>query len=178
MARPAPKSALLAPSKLRHGASTRVAIEDRALGHEFATAPGFKLVAPDGTVAIRHGPLNPGPLHALRSTLVDSFRSGSYTAKTLMKPKDLYRAFSDEEFRLGAYWTDVRPAGPLQSTIDSALLPSFENAATKVVHIRVPANETVFEGFAAEQSAEPGIHLIGGGRQIVVLNVDPSWEVE
>ena len=147
-------------------------------GHEFAEAKDFKLVLADGSVSVRHGPLNPGPLHSLRKTIVDSFRSGSYTAKTLAAPKDLYRTFSEEEFRLGAYWTDLPPTGPLQAKIDLALLPSFENAATHTVHIRVPAGETIFEGFAAGQSAEPGIHLIGGSPQVVLTNLDRAWEVK
>jgi filamentous hemagglutinin len=78
-----------------------------------------------------------------------------------------------------AYWTDIKPSGPLQSAIDSALLPRFGNAATKVVEIEVPAGRTVFEGFAAEQNdVLGGISRLGGGRQIVIRDVDPSWEVK
>ena len=171
----------------RRSAGTKGLVEPRMMetdarrmrpGHEFAEAKDFKIVLPDGSIGVRHGPLNPGPLHSLRKTLVDSFRSGTYTAKTLAAPMDLYRVFSEDEFRLGAYWTDLPASGPLQAKIDMALLPSFENAATQTVHIRVPAGETIFEGFAAEQSAEPGIHLIGGSPQVVLTNVDPGWEVK
>jgi phage-related protein len=147
-------------------------------GHEFATASAFTLIEKDGTKAVRYGPLNPGPLHKLRMTVVESFRSASYTGRTLAQPKDLYRAFSDPESKFGAYWTDLHPSGPLQSKIDSALRPSFGNAATEVVQIRVPANQTIFEGYAAAQAEEPGVRLLGGGRQVVLTDVDPSWEVK
>ena len=149
----------------------------KPLGHEFATANGFTIIEKDGTKAVRYGPLNPGPLHNLPTTVVQSFRSGSYTGRTLAAPKDLYRVFSDPENKFGAYWTDLPPSGPLQSTIDSALLPSFGNAAERVVHIKVPPNETIFEGFAGPQSEARGIRLLGGGRQVVLNKVDPSWEI-
>jgi len=147
-------------------------------GHEFATARDFTRIAPDGSRLVRHGPMNPGPLHSLDLELVKTFRSGSYTAHTLTRPTDLYRVYSVDARKFRAFWTDIPPSGPLQSKLDSALLPSFGNEATKVVHVRVPPGETVFEGFAAGQVEEPGVNLIGGGRQIVVNNVNAEWEVK
>ena len=147
-------------------------------GHEFAEAADFTIVEPDGSVSVRHGPLNPGPLHSRDEEVLHSFRSDTYTARTLGGEKDLFRVYSDPRKKLGAYWTDIPPSGPLQSTIDAALLPSFGNQATQVVHIRVPAGETLFEGFAAEQAEEPGVRLLGGGRQIVLDNIRADWEVD
>ena len=155
-----------------------VANDRQRLGLEFARARDFKIVAEDGSVSVRHGPLNPGPLHFRDEDVLHSFRSDSYTTRKLALPKDLYRVYSDPKMKFRAYWTDIPPAGPLQSTIDAALLPSFGNAATKVVHIRVPAGETIFEGFAAEQAEDPGVFLLGGGRQVVIDNVSPDWEVD
>jgi hypothetical protein len=57
--------------------------------------------------------------------------------------------------------------------IDSALSPSWGNTAEKVVTIKVPAGTTIFEGFAAPQGG-----LVGGGNQVVIRNVDPSWIVK
>jgi hypothetical protein len=147
-------------------------------GHEFATARDFTRTAPDGSTLVRHGPMNPGALHSLDIELVNTFRSGSYTAHTLTRPKDLYRVYSVDERKFRPFWTDIPPSGPLQSKLDSALLPSFRNEATKVVHVRVPPGETIFEGFSAGQVEETGVNLIGGGPQIVVNNVKPEWEVE
>jgi hypothetical protein len=117
-------------------------------------------------------------LHYRDTEVLDTFRSSSYTARTLAQPKDLYRAYSESGKKFRAYWTDIPPAGPLQSKIDSALLPSFGNRATEVVHVRVPPGETVFEGFTAAQAEDPGVNLLGGGRQIVLDNVKPEWEVK
>ena len=147
-------------------------------GHEFATAKNFTLIDADGSKLVRHGPVNPGPLHYRDNEVLDTFRSSSYSARTLAQPKDLYRTYSQKDKKFRAYWTDIPPSGPLQSTIDSALLPSFGNEATRVVHIRVPPGETIFEGFSAGQLEDPGVNLLGGGRQIVVDNVKPEWEVK
>jgi hypothetical protein len=147
-------------------------------GHEFATARNFTRIAPDGSKLVRHGPMNPGELHSLDIELVNTFRSGSYTAHTLTRPKELYRVYSVDARKFRPFWTDIPPSGPLQSKVDSALLPSFGNEATKVVHVRVPPGETIFEGFSASQLEEPGVNLIGGGPQLVVNNVKPEWEVK
>lgn len=48
------------------------------------------------------------------------------------------------------------------------------NTAENVVKINVPAGTTIFEGFAESQ----GGFLLGGGSQVVIPNVDPSWVVK
>ena len=147
-------------------------------GHEFATAKNFTRIDTDGSKLVRYGPINPGPLHYRDIEVVNTFRSSSYTARPLAQAKDLYRAYGGSAKKFRAYWTDLPPAGPLQSRIDSALLPSFGNEADKVVHIRVPPGETVFEGFTAAQVEDPGVNLLGGGRQIVIDNVKREWEIK
>jgi len=122
-----------------------------------------------GDRCVRHGPLNPGPL---KGHFESSFRSSSYTTRKFGQPRDLYRVYSDPTRRLGAFWTDVQPSGPLQATIDAALLPSYGNAATKVVHIRVPAGEIAYEGAAARQGG-----WLGGGTQYVLRKALKEWEV-
>jgi hypothetical protein len=42
-----------------------------------------------------------------------------------------------------------------------------------VAAIRVPAGTTIYEGFAAPQGG-----LVGGGSQVFIKNVDPSWIVK
>jgi hypothetical protein len=139
-------------------------------GHEFATAKKFTIIERDGSKAVRHGPQNPGPLEA---EVGETFRSASYTARTLAQPVELYRVYSDPDRMLGPYWSRTPPSGPLQATIDSALLPEYGNEATRVIHIRVPPGETIFEGYAARQRLQ-----LGGGSQVYLLRVDPSWEVK
>ncbi len=143
-------------------------------GHEFAGARRFTVVESDGTVAIRRGPINPGPLEpAVGAT----FRSASYTERKLGAPVDLYRSYSNPARRLGPYWTRSEPSGPLQSKIDSAILKEFNNEATLAAHIRVPPGETIFEGAAARQLSKHE-DLLGGGSQAFLLRIDPSWEVK
>ena len=139
-------------------------LKNRRLAHK-----GMAWIDAGGDRCVRHGPLNPGPL---KGHFESSFRSSSYTTRKLGQPRDLYRVYSDPTRRLGAFWTDVPPSGPLQATIDAALLPSYGNAATKVVHIRVPAGEIAHEGAAARQGG-----WLGGGTQYVLPKALKEWEV-
>ncbi|MFG6198210.1 hypothetical protein [Nonomuraea sp. JJY05] len=120
----------------------------------------------------RYGPLNPGPL-ADKPDLMTTFRSSSYWTVTTTKPVTLYRVYGGTSKELGAYWTTVKPSGPVQSILDSALFTKWGNTATKWVEIRVPPGITYYEGIAAEQGG-----LAGGGSQVVITQkVDPSWIV-
>jgi len=80
-----------------------------------------------------------------------TFRGGSYTEMVTSEATTLYRAHGGTAGELGAYWTRTAPTGPLQSRIDSALLPQWGNTATGVSTIRVPAGTRIFDGFAAPQ---------------------------
>ena len=73
---------------------------------------------------------------------------------------------------MGPYWTRTKPAGPLQSRIDSALDPTWGNTATEVTTIRIPKGTTIFEGVVAPQG-----NLPGGGNQIYIPKVDPTWVI-
>jgi len=117
--------------------------------------------------SIRHGPLNPGPL---ADDIANTFRSGSYTARTLDQPTTLYRVIGDSGNPAGSYWTATRPKGPLQSVIDSALDQNWGNSATTVIRAQVPAGTRLYEGAAAAQRG-----LVGGGNQIYIPQVNPNW---
>jgi hypothetical protein len=143
---------------------------NRLSGRSSPTAKDFAVIERDGSKAVRHGPINPGPLEP---EVGETFRSASYTARTLARPADLYRVYSDPNRMVGPYWSRTPPSGPLQATIDSALLPEFGNEASRVIHIRVPPGETIFEGYAAQQRLR-----LGGGNQVYLLRIDPSWEVK
>jgi hypothetical protein len=155
-------------SKLAERAATKVGDKWFLMKNRRLAKKGMAWIDASGDRCVRHGPLNPGPLEA---DVASSFRSSSYTARRLAQPKDLWRAYSDQKRKLGAYWTDIQPTGPLQTTMDSALHPSFKNAASKVVHLRVPAGTTVYEGFAGSKG------YLGGGPQFLLKKRPPSWEV-
>ena len=122
------------------------------------------------SAAIRWGPLNgPGPLGADTAA---TFRGGSYTESALSEDTTLYRVYGGNAGPLGSYWTRTAPAGPLQSTIDSALNPAWGNTAQNVSTVVIPKGTTIYEGFAAPQGG-----LLGGGSQVYIPKVNPAWIV-
>jgi len=134
---------------------------------------GGAQVAPSAQPAaapVRYGPMNQGPL---APEVANTFRSGTYTATKLSEATTLYRVYGGRAAQLGKYWTRVSPAGPVQAIIDLALKPIWGNSAVNVVKIQVPAGTTIFEGYTAAQGA-----LVGGGQQVVVPRVDPTWVVK
>ena len=102
----------------------------------------------------------------------DTFRSSTYDEVRLTEDRLFYRDYSDPDRRFSAFWTREPSSGPVQSIIDSAILPQWGNRATDTVTIRVPAGTTVYEGPTAPQGG-----LAGGGDQTVIPKVDPAWEV-
>ena len=115
----------------------------------------------------KYGSLSKGPL---ADDIANTFRSGAYMGRTLSSEQTLYRVISENGNPIGSYWTSIKPQGPLQSVIDSALDQNWGNTATRVVTPRVPAGTTIYEGAAAAQRG-----LVGGGNQIYIPKVDPQW---
>ena len=116
---------------------------------------------------VRYGPLDTGPLP---EAVAKTFRGGSYTGTVISEAMTLYRVHGGTAGELGLYWTRTAPMGPLQSQIDLAILSAWGNTATRVTTIRVPPGTLLFDGFAAGQGG-----LLGGGSQVVIPNVNPSW---
>jgi hypothetical protein len=127
---------------------------------------------PRAANSARHwNPLNgPGPLG---NKVAATFRGASYTESVTSEATTLYRVHGGKASELGPYWTRTAPAGPLQSQIDSALLPEWGNTAQNVSRIQVPSGTRIFEGFAAPQGG-----LVGGGNQVFIPHVDPSWIIK
>jgi hypothetical protein len=159
-----------ASTKLAERASKAVGDKWFLIKNHRLAKNGMAWIESNGDRCIRHGPMNEGPL---KPKVAATFRSSSYTSRKLAEPKELWRAYSDRDKKLGAYWTDIPPSGPLQATIDSALHFTFKNKADKVVHIRVPAGTKVFEGFAGPQ----GGGYLGGGPQFLLPKRLPGWAV-
>jgi hypothetical protein len=97
-------------------------------------------------------------------------------ATTLTETTTLDRVHGGEAGALGGFWSRVRPNGPLQAQIDSALNPAWRNTVSKVATIRVPAGTTIYEGAAAPQPILGG-SLMGGGSQVYIPIVRPAWLV-
>ena len=121
-------------------------------------------------VIAQYGPMSQGPLP---KGIADTFRSGTYSEVVTQQPTTLYRVYGGTAQELGGYWTATKPAGPVQSIVDSALNPKWGNTATSVVKIEVPIGTKYFEGVAAPQGG-----LVGGGSQVLFpkdFKIDTSW---
>jgi hypothetical protein len=91
------------------------------------------------------------------------------------EPQTFYRVYGGKALEIAGYWTRTLPAGPLQSIIDSALLSTWGNSADHVTKIIVPSGTKFYEGYAATQETELGGSILGGGNQVYIPNVHPSW---
>ncbi|MBW4497784.1 MAG: S8 family serine peptidase [Oscillatoria princeps RMCB-10] len=123
---------------------------------------------------IRYTPNMVGPLPF---TVRNSFRSGTYTAKTLEQPLTLYRVIPEGGNPTGSYWTRVKPQGNQQTIMDSALLPEwYTTPPTKVFKIEVPAGTRIYEGVVAPQTSGKAPHTLpGGGNQVYIPEINASW---
>jgi hypothetical protein len=116
-------------------------------------------------------PINgPGPLGAEKAA---TFRSATYTETVLSEPLTLYRSYGGNAPQIGPYWTRTAPQGALQATMDSAILPQWGNTMQSTTKMVVPKGTVIYEGVAAPQGL-----LHGGGNQVVIPKVDPSWIVK
>jgi len=134
-------------------------------------APEVSSVAAEGAGAIRYTAFDAGPL---TEDIASTFRGGSYTERILEQSLTLYRGWGGDAGPLGRFWTTIAPNGPLQLQLDSALVPSWGNTLSGISTIEVPAGTTIYEGFAASQSMGYG-SLLGGGSQVYIPTVNPSW---
>jgi hypothetical protein len=120
----------------------------------------------------RYGPAtDPGPLgnSPKWDEFKDTFRSGSYTARTYDQPQTLYRVYGGgSPSQLSHYWTPDMPKGRLQAHVDMAL-PNG-NTAERIVTIEVPPGVERYEGIVAENFGK-----LGGAHQTVITRVQKSW---
>ncbi len=159
---PAPKVETAAPGPVKVTTDVTEAVSESL--HPSASAAGG---------GVRYGAHEIGPLAA---DVASTFRGGSYTARVLEEPLRLYRTYGGSAGPLGRYWTATPVRGPLQAQMDLALAPQWGNTAQSVATIRAPAGTAIYEGFAAPQSTGVG-QVLGGGSQIYIPRIDPSWLV-
>jgi len=119
----------------------------------------------------------------------NTFRSGTYDEVVLAEDTVMYRVVTVDGKPNGGFWTREKPTGPLQSQLDSALLPEWkldpnvkgrqvtEPQATHFVESIVPKGTVIYEGAAGHQvgSAFPESSLVGGGQQVYVPVVPLKW---
>ncbi|MFP1825700.1 hemagglutinin repeat-containing protein [Lonsdalea quercina] len=123
------------------------------------------------------GPLgNPSDSRAPAST----FRSGTYTEKVAETDIYLYRDYGGTAKVDGRFWTPEPSKGPLQSQMDSAVLPEWGNTFQNQAIIKIPKGTTYYEGPAAAQTGTQGTQstLLGGGIQIFLPSPKNEWIIK
>ncbi|WP_313552802.1 VENN motif pre-toxin domain-containing protein [Pantoea sp.] len=119
---------------------------------------------------------NPSDQRATAST----FRSGTYTEKVAETDIYLYRDYGGSARADGRFWTPEPSKGPLQSQMDSAVLPEWGNTFQNQAIIKIPKGTKYYEGNAAAQTGTEGTHptLHGGGTQIFLPTPNNEWIIK
>ncbi|WP_193745568.1 hemagglutinin repeat-containing protein, partial [Dickeya chrysanthemi] len=123
------------------------------------------------------GPLgNPNDLNSAAST----FRSGTYAEKVAEEDMYLYRDYGGKARVNGRYWTLEPSKGPVQSQIDSAVLPEWGNSFENQAIMKIPKGTKFYEGPAAPQTGTKGTRpeLIGGGTQVYLPGLKDEWIIK
>ncbi|WP_272944403.1 DUF6862 domain-containing protein, partial [Yersinia wautersii] len=123
------------------------------------------------------GPLgNPNDPRAPAST----FRSGTYSEKVAETDIYLYRDYGGSAKADGRFWTPEPSKGPLQSQMDSAVLPEWGNTFQNQAIIKIPKGTVYYEGPAAPQTGTTGTNptLQGGGTQIFLPTPESNWIIK
>ncbi len=111
--------------------------------------------------------VTPGPL---ADNLAATFAGGKYREVTLTKDTVLFRAGSTDN-PLGQFFVNEKPAGVIQSRIDSAILPNWPGGGTSpidaVFAVNIPAGTKVYVGAAGSQ----GSFYVGGTTQLLLRNL-------
>lgn len=131
----------------------------------------------DGLQANRvHGPHQAGPLGDPNDprSKASTFRSGTYVEKVSDGNVTVYRDHGGKASADGRFWTPEPSTGPLQSQLDSAVLPEWGNTFEHQSKMTLPKGTVYYEGPAAPQTGTIGTRpqLMGGGAQIYVPKVD------
>lgn len=125
------------------------------------------------------GPHTRRPDH-IPSSVVDSFRGGTFSERVLSQPVVMYRVSGGSSQKVGSYFSLTPQNGSAQSKFDLALLPEWGNSATHSHRVIVPEGTRILDGFAAPQTIRDSQGnvlrtLHGGGSQVWIEKVVESW---
>lgn len=107
---------------------------------------------------------------SLTDDVARTFKGGQYTTRTLDEDLVLRRVYGGSSPELGPYWSRTGYSSSGRAMQYLSLPPG--NTAESVATIRVPAGTTIHEGQAAASFGRAG-----GGNQVYIDRVDPSWIV-
>ncbi len=129
-----------------------------------------------------YGPHESGPLGNPSDTRApaSTFRSGTYAEKVAETDIYLYRDYGGTAKADGRFWTPEPSKGPLQSQMDSAVLPEWGNTFQNQAIIKIPKGTKYYEGPAAAQTGGKGTRptLQGGGTQIFLPIPSNEWIIK
>ncbi len=163
-------SALKLGLKSKEGIQNFVDLSKRVLGGKITAASDlYKVIK--GKI-IYYSPIKKGPLSYILTasgTVADTFRSRSYFKTISNRATKLYRVYGNgkKDPLFSKYWSRVKPSGPMQSILDSALDPAWGNTAKHWVEITVPKGTRFFEGVVSGIALKTG-RLLGGGSQVYI----------
>jgi len=127
----------------------------------------------------KFGPHEKGPLGDPNDPRApaSTFRSGTYTENIVETDLYLFRDYGGKANVDGRYWTPEQSSGPMQSQLDSAVLPEWGNSFQHQAVIKVPKGTKYYEGPAAPQKGTVGTQpeLLGGGTQVFLPNPKKEW---
>lgn len=120
----------------------------------------------------------------LPAKMANAFVGGSYNEVELTQDTVMYRTYSVQKNKFGepavSWWTRDPKRGT-QAVVENAIpFSTNANNADKLVKLRVPKGETIYEGESAQFRGANGSQNgpVGGGNQILLRRVEPSWEVK
>ncbi|NKD56000.1 MULTISPECIES: hypothetical protein [unclassified Haematospirillum] len=146
------------------------------------TNPDASVAKTDPALGRKFGPHEMGPLGNPNDSRfpASTFRSGTYTEKVSDRDLFLHRDYGGRAPADGRYWTLEPSAGPLQSQLESAILPEWGNTLEKKSVIKIPKGTKYYEGISAPQkgTTETRPELYGGGVQIFLQNPNKDWIVK
>lgn len=98
----------------------------------------------------------------------------------MTKDTILYRVSGGKAGEVGSYLSRTPQECGLQSQLDLALNPSWENSTEKVTKVIIPKGTVIYEGVAGPQNIFDSLEntigeLPGGGNQIYIPKVDVGW---
>lgn len=101
---------------------------------------------------------------------VNTFQKSKCVEVTLRYDLKLMRVFSNDNARVGTYFTTTCLISPRYAIRKLALKQEWGNRATKIVEVTVPAGTKIYVGIAAFQN--PETLYPGGAQQTVVVDLD------
>ena len=131
-----------------------------------------------GSESVKYSPIN--PCNEISKEVAESFNGATFTKMKLTEDTLMYRVSGGKAGKVGSYLSRIPQGGGLQSQLDLALNPAWENTAENITKVIVPKETVVYEGIVAPQNIYDSMGnvigvLPGGGNQVYISKVKEWW---